>query len=103
MAATLGILVNSDRHLDHLIGLARAARKKGVRLIVFFTHRGVLLTRDERFSELDGLAEMSLCRKSFLEYHLEKNGPVPGIPPAHFLNQFAHADLIERSDRYIVL
>ena len=103
MAETLGILVNSDGCLDHLVGLTQAAARKGLAVIIFLTHRGVLLTRQEKFAMLDGLAEISLCRTSFEAHGLDDGRPVPGVPPQNFINQSGHAHLVERADRYVVL
>ena len=37
----LGILVPTEQNLDHFIGVARAAKKAGKALTIFFTHDGV--------------------------------------------------------------
>lgn len=99
----LGILVSTDRHLDHLIGLVRAARDKEIEVSIFFTNRGVFLTRESRFSELEGLARMSLCKVSFEKFGLDKSRGIPGITVKDFAAQSRHTDLIESSDRYICL
>ena len=49
---TLGILVPTDKHIDHLIGVAGAAKKAGKALHIFFTHDGVLMTQNPKFQEL---------------------------------------------------
>ena len=36
----LGIFVPTDKHIDHLIGIARAAKRAGKALCIFFTHNG---------------------------------------------------------------
>ena len=48
----LGILVPTDKHLNHLIGVAKAAKKAGKVITVFFTHTGVLLTQEAKYPEL---------------------------------------------------
>ena len=103
MAEELGILVTSDKHLDHLINIARAARNKGKEVRIFFTNKGLLLTHDPRFKELESLAEMSLCRVMFETLKLDKNKPIPGIPDSGFATQAKHADMIYHSDRFLVL
>jgi len=101
MARKLGILVSSDRHLDKVIALCRAAQKKGdVDVNIFFTHQGTLLTQDPRFGELEGLAKMSLCNVGFESHQLKP--PVVGINEKDFATQARHGELIEECDRYLV-
>ncbi|MBW2053300.1 MAG: hypothetical protein JRG97_12980 [Deltaproteobacteria bacterium] len=103
MAEILGILVNSDKNLSHLISIVWAARSKGKEVMIFFTHRGVLLTQDPRFKELESLAEMSLCKESYEAHNLDPELEIPGIDESGFANQSRHGDLIYYSDRYLVL
>ncbi|MEW5724205.1 MAG: peroxiredoxin [Thermodesulfobacteriota bacterium] len=103
MPEVLGILVCTDNHLDHLVGLTLAARARGRRVLVFLTGRGVLLTARPEFARLAGAAEMSLCKASLTKYGLDPARPIPGLPPENYLNQARHAELIERADRYLVL
>jgi len=101
MARKLGVLVSSDRHLDKVIDLCRAAKKKGdVDVTIFFTHLGTLLTQDPRFGELEGLAKMSLCNVGFESHQLKP--PVVGINEKDFATQARHGELIEECDRYLV-
>ncbi len=101
MARSLGIFVSSDKHLDKIIKLCRAAKKKGVAVSVFFTHLGTLLTLDPRFKELDGLAEITLCKVAFESHGLDKNS-VSGISENGFVTQAKHAEIIEDCDRCVV-
>ena len=101
MARSLGVFVPSDRHLDKIIHLCRAARKKGdVEVTIFFSHRGTLLTQDPRFSELEGLAAMSLCIVGFESHGLKP--PVTGIAEKDFATQARNGEMIEDCDRYVV-
>jgi len=101
MAKKLGILVSSDKHLDKVIKLCQAAKKKGdVEVTIFFTHLGTMLTQDPRFGELEGLAKMSLCNVGFESHQLKP--PVVGIGEKDFGTQARHGELIEESDRYVV-
>ena len=101
MARNLGLFVSSDKHLDKIIDLCKAARDKGdVEVTIFLSHKGTLLTQDPRFVELDGLAKMSLCNVGF-----ESNGlkpPVPGIGEKDYATQARNGELIEDCDRYVV-
>ncbi len=101
MARSLGIFVSSDQHLDKIIKLCMAAKNNGVKVTLFFTHLGTLLTRDPRFTDLEGKAEMALCKVS-LESHGIKNTHIPGIGEKDYATQAKHAEIIEECDRYIV-
>jgi hypothetical protein len=101
MARTLGIFVSSDQHLDKILKLCEAAKNKGVKVTLFFTHLGTLLTQDPRFTKLEGTAEMSLCKIS-LESHGIKKSTIPGMGEKDFATQAKHAEIIEECDRYIV-
>lgn len=98
----LGIVVTSDKHLDHLLGICRAVGDSGREVIIFLTNRGVMLTKQERFKELEGLpGTISLCNVCFDMFKLEK--PVPVIQEKDFATQMRHAELIDDCDRYLVL
>jgi len=101
MTEKLGILVSSDRNLDYVINLTAAANKKGKEVEIFFTGKGVLLTQSPDFKKLIGKAKMTLCDVSFRGLKLE--GDVPGLGFKDFATQAKNADLIEKSDRYVVL
>lgn len=101
MADKLGIFVSSDQHLPHLIGIARAASQAGKEVSIFLTNRGVLLTQEPRFPELEGLAHISLCNVNFEAFKLGK--PVPLVADKDFATQARHGLMIEECDRYIVL
>ena len=101
MARNLGLFVTSDKHLDKVINLCQAARKKqDVEVTIFFSHRGTLLTQDPRFGELEGLATMSLCNVGFESHGLKP--PVPGIAEKYYATQARNGELIEDCDRYAV-
>ena len=100
MTGSLGILVSSCDHLDKIISLLKAAKKKEVDVTIFLTHLGTLLTQEPRFQELEGLAEIAICRVGF-----ESNGmtqPVAGIDEDNYATQIRHADMIHECDRYVV-
>jgi len=101
MAGSLGLFVSSDQHLDKIIGLCRAAQKKGVKVTAFFTHRGTLLTQDPLFEDLYDLAEIVLCKMAFEGHGLDKTS-VPRIPEKGFATQAVHAEMIEDCDRCVV-
>ncbi len=101
MADKLGIFVTSDQHLDHLIGIAKAATQAGKEVTIFLTNRGVLLTQQEGFKDLEGWGHISLCNVNFEAFHLQ--APVPLVAEKDFATQARHGMMIEDVDRYIVL
>ena len=100
MAKSLGILVSSDKHLDKIIKLCKASKKKDISVSIFLTHLGVLLTQDPRFDELGGLASVSLCNAGFEGYGLKP--PVPGIGEKDYATQSRNGEMIKEIDRYVV-
>ena len=101
MARNIGLFVNSDKHLDKVIDLCQAARRKGdVEVTIFFSHLGTLLTQDPRFGELEKLANMSLCNVGFESHGLKP--PVPGIADKDYATQARNGELIDDCDRYLV-
>jgi predicted peroxiredoxin len=101
MPKKLGILVNTDRHFHYLYALAKAAHKKGIKIQIFFTARGVLLTKRAKFKRLVGLAKLSVCDVSFRANGL--TGDVPGVGFKDFVTQAVNAKMVADCDRYIVL
>ncbi len=99
MEKTLGIVISSSRHLAKVIWLCNAAKKKGIEVTLFFTHKGSLLTQDPRFSELDGL-KISVCKVGFESLGLKP--PVSGIDEKGYTTQAMHAELINNCERYVV-
>jgi hypothetical protein len=100
MSRKLGVFVSSDRHLDKIIELCRAAREKDVEVTVFFSHLGTLLTQDPRFVQLEGLAHLSLCNVGFESHGLKR--PVQGIAEKDYATQARNGEMIEDMDRYVV-
>ena len=102
----LGILVPTDKYIDHLIGVARAAKKAGKALCIFLTHDGVRITQNPKYQELAEIVspdEISLCNVSWDEIGL-KGQPIPaGMGPKDLASQYRHCALIKKCDRYMVL
>lgn len=99
MGKRLGIYVTSDQHLDKLIMLCRAAKKKDVEMLIFLTHTGTRLTMDPRFKELASPSKLALCTVAFEDNAL--NQPVEGIDEKGFASQTWHAEMIHDCDRYL--
>jgi hypothetical protein len=100
MAGSLGILLSDSEHLEKVIRLCRAARRKDIQVTIFLTHTGVLLTQESRFGELVELAKVSLCNVGFESHGLKR--PTPGIDEKDYATQARNAELIEDCDRYVV-
>jgi hypothetical protein len=75
--------------------------KKGVKVMVFLTHLGTLLSKHPRFREVTGLADVALCKVGFEANNLEK--PVEGLDDSGFASQSWHAEMILDCDRYVTL
>ena len=105
----LGILVPTDKNLNHLIGVAKAAKKAGKVITVFFTHTGVLLTQEAKYPELaeiinrDEGDEISLCNVRWEELGL-KGKPVPAaMGDKDLATQSRHCAMLGTCDRYLVI
>lgn len=101
MAEKLGVFVSSDEHLEHLVGICRAAHDAGKEVEVFLSNKGILLTQEKTFTELEGLCRVRLCNIGFEKLGLAK--PVPLVADEDFGTQMRNAMMIEDCDRYIVL
>ena len=104
MVDTLGILVSSDKHLDHVVALVKAAHAKGKETQVFFTGSGVFLTLEPAFAELEGKAKLWVCDVSFRTNGLHgREDDVPGVGYKDFVTQGRNAEMLAEVDRYIVM
>ena len=98
----LGILVNTDRHADDLVGIAKTALSKGHEVIVFVMDSGVKLLSLRDVKDLCNNQGISI---SFCDYTTEKNG----ISKEEFCekmicgSQYNNATMNSEADRVIVL
>jgi sulfur relay (sulfurtransferase) complex TusBCD TusD component (DsrE family) len=111
MAETLGICVATKGRMGHVLGLARAARKAGKEVQVFFTGEGVQLTQDPLFGELLQVAregsgrsrgQVTVCEVSYIANGL-KGKPVAGLGDKDFVTQGRNAEMVEECQRYVIL
>lgn len=101
----LGILVTSNKHIHHLIGISKAAKKSNKAVYLFLTHNGVLVTQDPKYPELAelGIVDISLCNVRWEELGLQ-NAPLPkGMGLSNMATQSRHVSMIETCDHYLVL
>jgi sulfur relay (sulfurtransferase) complex TusBCD TusD component (DsrE family) len=98
----LGILVNTDRHAEDLIGLTKAALSKGHHVQAFFMDDGVKLLHNP---DVGSLCENPHVDLSYCDYTTQKNG----ISKEGFHDrivcgsQFNNATMNNEADRVIVL
>ena len=111
MTETLGICVATRSRMEHVVGLARAARKAGKEVRIFFTGEGVHLTKDPRFPELLDVArsgsihphgQVSVCEVSFLANGF-KDKDATGLKDKDFVTQGRNAEMVDECERYVVL
>lgn len=94
----LGILVNTDRHLEHILGLAAAATAKNHEVLIFAMDDGVRLLDDKSFAELAGRKGVSLsfCSHSAREQGIETEGRPEAITVGSQLNNAMMAQAVDR-------
>ena len=104
----LGIFVPTDNYIDHLIGIARAAKKAGKALCIFLTHEGVRMSQHTRYQELAEIIssgednEISLCNVSWEELGLKDQSVPAGMSAKDLASQSRHCAMIDKCDRYMV-
>ena len=111
MSERLGICVATRSRMEHVLGLARAARAAGKEIDVFFTGEGVHLTKDPRFPELLDVArsgssqphgQVTVCEVSFMACGLTGK-ETSGLRNKDFVTQGRNAEMVEDCQRYVVL
>ena len=98
----LGMLINTARHVDHAVGICRAALAKSHQVIIFAMDKGTRLLENDAFvslAELEGVS-MSLCDHSAKMLGAKTEGLSPKIVCASQLN---NAMMNHNADRVIVL
>jgi len=98
----LGILVNSDKHAQDVVGIAKAALAKGHEVTIFNMDAGTKLLGDPTFSTLCQMqgVSMSFCDHSAKNWDISKEGIPQDIVCG---SQYSHAAMIHEADRIIVL
>ncbi|HEU4383639.1 MAG TPA: hypothetical protein VFR85_09060 [Anaeromyxobacteraceae bacterium] len=90
--------------MQHVVGLAKAAKAAGKGVKVFFTGEGVHATQDPRFGELLelGVGNVTVCEVSYIANGF-KGKPLPGLRDKDFVTQGRNAEMVEECGRYVVL
>lgn len=98
----LGILVNTDRHLDDVLGIARSALAQGHEVSLFLMDTGTHLALRAGLVELAGLAGVSvtLCDHSAKAHGIDKASLPASIACR---SQVQNALMNHRADRMLVL
>lgn len=98
----LGIHVRSDRHLEDVIGLTKAALSKGHEVIIFTMADGVKLLENLAFTELCKLKGVFM---SFCDYNVTGYGVNKTIIPEEVIcgSQFNNANMVSEADKVLVL
>jgi len=95
----LGIMVTTYENLEHIAGVAKAARAAGKTVTIFMTDEGVRFTRDAKFLELlktDGIA-FSCC-----EHSCEQVGIHEKTEGISYDSQYNNAGMLHDSARVVV-
>jgi len=95
----LGIMVTKYENLEHIAGVAKAARKTGKTVTIFLTDEGVRFTRDPKFLELlgtDGI-ELSCC-----DHSCERVGIHEKTEGISYGSQYNNAGMLHDSTRVVV-
>lgn len=98
----LGILVNTDTHLDEIIGIAHSAVSKGHEVVIFTMDSGTKLFRESAFSEMCSLQgiSMSFCDLSTKKEGVETDGLTDEIVCG---SQYDNSQMMHNCDKVIVL
>lgn len=98
----LGILVNSAKHLQHVVGMTHAALAGGREVIVFAMDEGTLLLEEDTFISLASLAgvTMSVCEHSAKAHGVAADRLPPQVRCG---SQLDNAMMAREADRIVVL
>ena len=98
----LGILVNSDRNLEAITGMTRAALAKGHEVLLFAMDDGTRLLADPGYVALCRLSgvDMSFCQESATRKCVSFDALPEAIAAG---SQLQNAMMLQKADRIIVL
>lgn len=98
----LGVIITTDRHLDHVIGITEAANAKGHEVSIFAMDSGTRLLEKPEFTQLCAVGNvvMSVCQHSASEHGVNTEGVSKEIVLG---SQFNNAMMNSESDKVISL
>jgi predicted peroxiredoxin len=97
----LGMLVNTDKHLGHILGMVKAALSRGHEIAIFVMDTGTMLLKNPAFTELCLLHGVSM---SFCDLSANKSGVITEGLSAEIQcgSQYDNAVMVNESDRILV-
>ncbi len=97
----LGILINTDRHLNDVLGLTKAALAKGHEVIIFNMDEGTKLLAEPLFRELCSLNGVTM---SFCSHNAKaRDVSIHGLPDEIVCgSQYNNALMVTEADRVVV-
>ncbi len=104
MAESLGICVSTSNNMEHVVGLAKAAKAAGKEVKIFLTGEGVKLSKDPRFPQLleMGVGHVGVCEVSYIANGFQGQ-KVDGMRDKDFVTQARNAEMVEECKRYVIL
>jgi predicted peroxiredoxin len=98
----LGIHVNSDKHLEDVVGITRAATSKGHEVVIFVMVEGERLLENSSFTELCKVpgVQMSYCDHNAAGMGINKEA-IPGEIACG--SQYNNAVMVHDADRLLVM
>ncbi len=98
----LGILVNTDRHLEYVIGLVKAATEKNHEVLIFAMDTGTKLLENDAFLELSSFPGVSI---SFCDRNAgQQDVGTDGLPEKIICGSLLNNSMMNHdADRVIVL
>lgn len=98
----LGILINTDRHAEDVVGITKAALSKGHEVIIFMMDDGNKFLGNPAITGLSDEAgvKMSFCDHSAGQLGISKDGVPEKVACG---SQFDNANMNSMADRVIVL
>jgi predicted peroxiredoxin len=98
----LGILVNTESHMNDIIGIARAATERGHDVVIFTMDRGTKLFKNPEYADLCNLkgVKMSFCDHNAKMFEAQTEGISDEIVCG---SQFDNAAMHHECDKVIVL
>ncbi len=98
----LGVIITTDKNLDQILGITRAALSKGHEVNIFSMDLGVKLLEDSSFKALckESGVTMSYCDYSTKTVEVSTEGIPSEISCG---SQFDNANMNHDSDRVIIL
>lgn len=98
----LGIHVKTDKHLNDVIGLTKAAASKGHEVVIFTMVDGVKLLENPAYTDLANLPGVSM---SYCDHNASHAGINKSAVPQKVVcgSQFNNAVMVNETDRLLVL